>query len=124
MSDKRPLRICDVCGTVDSHPRHVFVTSRLPVNQEHLDAVLADESLSVDASQLVRDITDTTVQQRHMDCCRGAGCPDGACDAVLATLPAPAIGAKLVEHLTSGAVDGIGEDLNIQRREALGKKVG
>jgi hypothetical protein len=119
MSDKRPLRICDGCGQVDDHPRHVFVTAGLPVNQEHVDAVLADESIPAAAKgQLVRDIVDTTVQQRHMDCCRDLGCPDRSCDAVLATLSQPATGKKLLDHIVgSDEVAAIGTRLNDERVE-------
>jgi hypothetical protein len=99
ISSDRPLRICDVCGGVDDHPRHVLAAAvgEIPVNQENLSKVLADDSLSPDdKAAIVADIVDTTTQLRHMDCCRSVGCPDGTCNAM------PALkGADLLAHLES-----------------------
>jgi hypothetical protein len=41
-----------------------------------------------------------TNQIRHIDCCRGAGCPDGSCDQVTAGAE-ELRGDALLEHLTS-----------------------
>jgi hypothetical protein len=79
----RPLRICDVCGQVDDHPRHLVAAAlgEIPVNQENLSRVLADASLDTDTkAALIADIVDTTTQDRHFDCCTNVGCPDGTCD--------------------------------------------
>jgi hypothetical protein len=99
IASDRPLRICDVCGGVDDHPRHSHVEAPgvVPVNQEHLTKVIADESLSAaDRARIVADIVDTTTQLRHMDCCRAVGCPDGTCN----VLP-PVTGAALLDHIQS-----------------------
>lgn len=99
----RPLRICDVCGGVDDHPRHVLAAGigEIPVNQANLAKVLGDDSLSADdKARIVADIVDTTTQLRHMDCCRSVGCPDGSCN----SLPEGLTGAALVEHITGEAV--------------------
>ena len=117
------LRNCDVCGQVDDHPRHVFVGSpdQFPVNQEQVAAVLAMDELSAqDRAQVIVQITDTTLQQRHMDCCHSRGCPDGSCDRIIAeTLPKGYVkGDKLRKHLTSGAVDHIGEEINAENAKS------
>ena len=83
IAPNRALRICDVCGGVDDHPRHILAAGvgEIPVNQENLAKVLADESLAPeDKARIVADIVDTTTQLRHMDCCTNVGCPDGTCN--------------------------------------------
>jgi hypothetical protein len=55
-------RSCDVCGQVDDHPRHVI----------HSDGTHPITGAPVDLSLV-----------RHMDCCSGAGCPDGSCDVIV-----------------------------------------
>lgn len=109
--EARPLRICDLCGGLDDHPRHVIAQApgSVPVSREHLAAVLGDTSLDAETkTQLAVDITDTSIQQRHMDCCREAGCPDGSCDAIAATGAESLRGEALLKHLTSGKIDNIG----------------
>jgi hypothetical protein len=116
----RPIRGCDVCGGVDDHPRHVFTGANAPANQEALKAVLDNESLASDVkSYVIAALTDTTLQERHMDCCASSGCPDGSCTAIHASTSAPAdqplVGQALLSYIESGAVDHIGEELNAQR---------
>lgn len=111
MADERPLRVCDVCGGVDDHPRHVFVGTpdEFPLNQELADSVLDLELPSADRGRIYREVLDTTVQQRHMDCCAGAGCPDSSCNQIINIMPKGYVkGDKLVAFLTSGKVDHIG----------------
>jgi hypothetical protein len=95
----RPLRSCDVCGQVDDHPRHTHhPEAPVDVNSEHIDAVL---DLGLDSevrNRIVREISDPMSQQRHFDCCRAAGCPDGTCN------DAPDLtGQALIDHLTGAA---------------------
>jgi hypothetical protein len=78
------IRVCDVCGAFDDHPRHVFAAApgEFPVNEAHLAAALAltdDDFTAEERAHLVTTIVDTTEQDRHMDCCLAAGCPDGSC---------------------------------------------
>lgn len=63
-----PVRGCDVCGIEDADPRHVH-------------------GLDTGGDQV-----------RHMDCCREAGCPTGACD----DLPNDLRGDELVAYITKG----------------------
>lgn len=107
ISPDRPLRICDVCGGVDDHARHVLAAGvgEIPVNQENLSRVLADDSLDPDTkAALVADIIDTTTQLRHIDCCRNVGCPDGTCNIIL---PAHVslTGAEQLEYITTTGVE-------------------
>ncbi len=65
----RPRRFCDVCTNADDHPRHGHV------------------------------LPDGTLQTRHFDCCRAAGCPDGTCDAWADSGAADLRGADLLAHI-------------------------
>lgn len=122
MADARPMRLCDSCGQVDDHPRHVFATApgdsptTAEVASAALRSVREDEALH---TEIMRQIQDTSTTVKHMDCCRADGCPDGACDQVLAGVAEGTIGTKLVKHLTSGKVDKIGEQINEARLKAL-----
>lgn len=102
--DERALRICDVCGQIDDHPRHVFVADNIPVNQAHVEAVLERDDLSPAVrSRIAQDVMDTTIQQRHMDCCHAAGCPARGTDADCAQFAATGLtGDELVRHITGG----------------------
>ena len=76
----RPLRVCDLCGGVDDHPRHSIVGA---VPGQDLVAAPSDEVIervtaaapARDRARLLRELLDTTVSDRHLDCCRKAGCP-------------------------------------------------
>jgi hypothetical protein len=75
----RESRVCDVCGQVDDHPRHIIhVAAGHPVTGAPMDLTVT----------------------RHIDCCQGAGCPDGSCDVVLGHAGAKR-GPDLVAHLES-----------------------
>src|ERR1044072_811415 len=101
MTDERPVRMCDECGGVDDHPRHVYATV---VGDSVTDPEVADKALknAGDASAaILAQIMDTSTVVRHMDCCREAGCPDGTCDQVTAGAE-DSRGYDLVKHLTGG----------------------
>ncbi|HUR08571.1 MAG TPA: hypothetical protein VM347_38945 [Nonomuraea sp.] len=90
MADKLPFRVCDLCGGVDDHPRHVIagvIDDEHAVNADLRDAVAANlttllEAGTVDMATVLRvsrDFEDTTSSDRHKDCCAAAGCPTGTC---------------------------------------------
>jgi hypothetical protein len=54
---------------------------------------------AAERARLVRDLVDTSSSDRHMDCCREAGCPDGTCNQVTAGAEDKRGGA-LLKHLT------------------------
>lgn len=99
----RLVRVCDLCGGVDDHPRHVLaggVPDIFPQPSEDiLDRVL-ENAPAADRARLVRDLLDTSSSDRHMDCCREAGCPDGSCDAQTAGAESKRGGA-LLKHLAA-----------------------
>lgn len=99
--EQRPMRMCDVCGGVDDHPRHVF--GHAPGDGVTSDAVAAKALQNTDPDNylaVVAQVRDDSTTYRHMDCCRSVGCPDGSCNVV--TQGAEDLqGMALVEHLTS-----------------------
>lgn len=100
----RLLRICDVCGQVDDHPRHVFGTIGLEPNMDHVEAVVAMEDLAPeDRARIVSEILDTTTQYRHPDCCHEAGCPDAGQATDCARLAATGlVGPALLKFILEG----------------------
>jgi hypothetical protein len=94
-----------VCGQVDDHPRHVFVAepNAFPYNAEIARGVLESVEDHDDLLRILAEVQDTTVQHRHMDCCREAGCPTGDCDAMPEELKGLK-GYELVEGITGEKV--------------------
>jgi hypothetical protein len=73
------MRLCDHCGQVDDHPRHVHAVA-LGDGQTNPEvaskAIAAAVALGPDVvEQVIAQIQDTSVQAWHLDCCREAGCP-------------------------------------------------
>ena len=101
MSEQRPKRMCDSCGGVDDHPRHVYATgpgdgaSLAEVGAKAIEAAAAGDRAAV-----IAQAQDTSTIMKHMDCCRTDGCPDGTCAQVTAGAEGKT-GAALVKHLTS-----------------------
>jgi hypothetical protein len=107
IGDGRPLRVCDLCGGVDDHPRHVIAGAMRDVfprvADEVVDKVLANAP-DEHRGRLLRDLLDTSSSDRHRDCCREAGCPTGECD-FLTEGGRDLRGADLLEHtVTRGAL--------------------
>lgn len=95
------LRVCDVCGGVDDHPRHVLAGGVPGVYQAPTADVVRKVMKAAPAAELDRllgDLLDTSSSDRHMDCCREAGCPNGLCDAVTAGAETKR-GSALLRHL-------------------------
>jgi len=94
IGDGRVLRVCDLCGGVDDGPRHIITAGpdfMDPVSDEIVDRVL-ELAPKEHRARLLRELQDRSAQDRHRDCCREAGCPDGDCDRLTAG----------VEHLRDG----------------------
>lgn len=121
---ERPVRVCDLCGQSDDHPRHVVAHGpggAGPPDQLLIRQVIAARGVSDEVkAQAVADLADTTLRQAHLDCCAEAGCLDRSCDAVHVSYPGPTkTGQTLTKYLTSGEVDRLGTALNAARaREA------
>lgn len=96
----RPLRVCDLCGGVDDHPRHVVagnVRGVFTPSDGALERVMADAPEG-QRNQLVRELMDTTSSDRHLDCCAAAGCPDGSCP-VMVEGSGKKTGRAMFDHL-------------------------
>lgn len=105
----RILRVCDICGGVDDHPRHVLAGG-IPgavydPPSEKIISLVMKNSPPDQLARLLRDLTDLSSADRHMDCCRTFGCPDGSCG--LVTAGAENLrGDELLAHLTKGVSNG------------------
>jgi hypothetical protein len=101
----RALRVCDLCGGVDDHPRHVLTGGEVgkydPPTVEMIARVL-EQAPAEEAARLVRELVDTGSQDRHMDCCRAAGCPAGTCGPQTAGAE-DLRGGDLLAHLVANA---------------------
>jgi hypothetical protein len=105
----RPLRVCDLCGGVDDHPRH-SLAGTIPgyegfprPSQDVVDRVL-DSAAGEDRARLLRDLYDTATSDRHLDCCAAAGCPEpGELSCANRTAGAKGTGKAMLTHLTKGA---------------------
>lgn len=104
------MRVCDLCGDVDDHPRHVLAGRDIgtfdPPSDEIVTKVL-DNAPPEHRARLLRDLQDTGTQERHLDCCREAGCPmpaDHPLHCANRTLGAERKrGKALLTHLEQGA---------------------
>lgn len=88
LPDGRLLRVCDLCGKVDTAPRHsfgvpagggAFRAAPDDIVNKVLDAAPAEHR-----AQLLRELMDISSLDLHKGCCRDAGCPTGDCNAELA----------------------------------------
>lgn len=98
----RVLRVCDLCGQVDDHPRHVIAGTERDAFSRPSDDILnkvLDAAPADDRARLVNDLLDTTSSDRHLDCCAAAGCPTGTCGPQVAG--APGTGRKMLDHLVN-----------------------
>lgn len=99
MADERPVRMCDSCGGVDDHPRHVYTVFPGEGETSPEIAATAMSNAGEHGAEVMAQIMDTGVVMKHMDCCREDGCPENICDMV--TLGAEDLrGADLLNHIT------------------------
>lgn len=103
MAEDRPVRMCDLCGQVDDHPRHVW--DHVPGDGKS-DVELGVKALSaapdpVAYENVLRHLKDDNTTMRHMDCCRQAGCPDGTCDEITKGAETKT-GDALLRHIKKG----------------------
>lgn len=85
IGEGRALRVCDLCGQVDDHPRHVLAGGDpdvYPKPTPELIRKVMEGAPKDEADRLIAELLDTGTTDRHMDCCREAGCPTGDCDQV------------------------------------------
>jgi hypothetical protein len=79
------LRVCDGCGLVDDHPRHVLSEGDpgvMPQPSREIIAKVIEGEYPQAVTALAIDQLNEPGMYLHMDCCRGRGCPTGACDRV------------------------------------------
>ncbi len=102
----RNLRLCDVCGQLDDHPRHV-----LGVPPGYPGAVPDDAFLDSIAPgapvRAVAELMDPTTIVRHMPCCAANGCL--ICTEVISAAGG-ATGSALLASIEAGSVDHLSTD--------------
>lgn len=109
----RALHVCDLCGGVDDHPRHIVIGApgTFRITDDVLDKVLASAP-AADQSRLVRELLDTSSSDRHLDCCRAAVCPNGTCD-LMTDGAHHKRGADLLEHIVGVGDVAPGDDSTV-----------
>lgn len=101
MSEQRPVRMCDSCGGVDDHPRHVIgYAPEDAVTAAEVGAKAIESAPAEHRAAIIAQVQDTTTTMKHMDCCRTDGCPDGTCYVVTSGAEDKR-GNALVKHLTA-----------------------
>lgn len=108
VAPERHMRLCEACGGVDDDPRHVIATR--PGDSAVTPANMLREAIAAGLGDAgVAEAVDNSTTVLHFACCAQRGCPDGTCNAILASAPKNAqSGAKLLAHIQSGAADGLG----------------
>lgn len=102
IGDGRVLRVCDLCGAVDDHPRHVIAGTESGAFARPSDEILnkvIDAAPAEERARLIQDLIDTTSSDRHLDCCAAAGCPTGTCGPQVEG--APGVGRQMLDHLVN-----------------------
>lgn len=101
MAEQRPVRMCDSCGGVDDHPRHVvaYAAGDGPTSPE-VAAKAVSNATEDQRVAVIAQVQDASVVMKHMDCCRADGCPDGTCANVTSGAENKT-GNALVKHLTA-----------------------
>lgn len=112
-------RMCDSCGQVDDHPRHVH---GLGPGEEPTPPEVAAKAIeaavgSSDLAAIIAHSQDKTTAMKHLDCCAADGCPDGSCDALRSVGAEELKGDDLKSFLTSGDVDHVGKELSAKVAE-------
>lgn len=104
-------RMCDSCGGVDDHPRHVHGLGEGEEPTSPAVAKKALENAGGDNDAVLAHVYDKATQMKHLDCCQADGCPDGSCDVILAGDAKGLKGKDLRSHLISGSVNHVGWEL-------------
>jgi hypothetical protein len=101
----RALQVCDACGGVDDHPRHVIAGSAGAITGTPTPEIIRKVMTSApdeDSDRLIADLLDTGSLTLHRDCCRDQGCPTGECATLLEGWNGKP-GAAMLNHIMKGA---------------------
>jgi hypothetical protein len=97
----RHMRLCDVCGGLDDHPRHVTAVPPGFPGAVPTDSFLDGLPDGVPA-RAVAELMDPGTVVRHMDCCASRGC--GVCTEAAKTHDG-LLGEGLLGHIQAGGLD-------------------
>ena len=113
----RILKVCDLCGGVDDHPRHIGAQGGpgdavAPAPTEQIINKVLDAAPAADRARLLLSLQDTSSTEHHYDCGAQSGCQ--VCQAIAAG--APGTGADMLDHVA--AVHASFDDPGIVKAEA------
>lgn len=103
-------RLCDVCGQLDDHPRHV---TAVPIGYDGAvpDDAFLDRLPDGAPARAIAELMDPSTLVRHLDCCAAAGCE--SCQQA-EQVNGGLRGAKLVAKIEGGSINhlsGSGPDI-------------
>lgn len=113
----RILKVCDLCGGVDDHPRHIGAQGGpgdavAPAPTEAMVNKVLDAAPPADRARLLLSLQDLSSTEHHYDCGAQAGCR--VCQVIAAG--ATGVGADMLEHVVAAQADF--DDPGIVRAEA------
>lgn len=117
IGEGRVLKVCDLCGGVDDHPRHIGghagggVANVVAAPSDEMVNKVLDVAPAEDRARLLRDLNSTAVTEHHYDCGRDAGCE--FCSTFAAG--AKGTGKAMLDYIKSADVGG---DPGIVKAEA------
>lgn len=111
------IRMCDTCGGVDDHPRHVHYDPEVNETSPEIGEKALKNAPPEAFAGVLEHIRDNHWVTNHMDCCKTKGCPDGSCDVIVTGKVLSLKGDDLRAHLTSGAVNHVGWELTNGSKE-------
>lgn len=83
MTIKPDPTICDICGGIDTAPKHVVAylgQAVIDPKPEHVKAAIEAEGLTTDQrAAILADVYDIDTNRRHITCCAASGCPTNSC---------------------------------------------
>jgi hypothetical protein len=105
----RILRVCDLCGGVDDHPRQILAGTDGEAivarpTEEVINRVL-DTAPEGDRARLLAELMDKTSATVHYDCCAESGCTHDVCHQVVAAANGKT--GKALHAMLTGTADPI-----------------
>jgi hypothetical protein len=105
----RILRVCDLCGGVDDHPRQILAgtdgQSIISRPSEDIINRVLDTAPEADRARLLADLMDESSVTVHYDCCAATDCTHDVCHQVVAAASGKT--GKALHALLTGSADPI-----------------
>jgi hypothetical protein len=105
----RILRVCELCGGVDDHPRQILAGTDAakiaPRPSEEIIGRVLENAPTSDRARLMADLMDETSATPHYDCCAASGCTHDVCHQVVAAAGGKT--GKALHAMLTGTADPI-----------------